>query len=370
MTRTARQPRLALDVPFFLSHHWQKRPLLIRNALPDFSPPITAAELAGMAMEQEVESRIVERTPERWILEHGPFTAASYKRQHPWTLLVQHVDKWLPEVEALRGCVDFLPAWRFDDVMVSYASDQGSVGPHFDRYDVFLLQGSGYRRWCLGEQCDADTPCVTEDGLNLLAHFTTVEEYRLGPGDALYIPPGVAHWGMAEGECTTFSLGFRAPPITELLARLTDATLERLQPELLLEDRHSIESPGRPGELTKAHCDNARQAVLNALEAIDDGVWLGELLSERCDGLEPASSVLPSCVSLDASGGFLWQEVDNHIRLFANGDLLTAPAAAMPLLIALCSGETVSTLDLDLVTDSCFRQLWQLGVLREAEDLS
>ncbi|MEE4202452.1 MAG: cupin domain-containing protein [Halieaceae bacterium] len=364
-----RSPQFQLDVEHFLAHHWQQRPLLIRQALPDFTPPVTAHELAGLAMEPEVESRIVEQRQDGWHLQHGPFREADFQRNCPWTLLVQRVDQWRPEVASLRGCVDFLPEWRFDDVMVSYASDGGSVGPHFDRYDVFLLQGEGQRRWLVGERCDDRTPQLNHPDLSLLRDFVTVEEFVLSPGDALYVPPGFAHWGIAEGPCTTFSLGFRAPRIADLTARLTDAVLERLAPELLLADHGSILPDARPGELSLRQRENARTAIINALDALDDGIWLGELLTEGAPDVAEPTGELPAHLVRDPIARMVWFETEQQINLFANGEALTAPHAALDMLMALSSGRAIAVRALPADLQSLVAYLWRQGVLTAPEEL-
>ncbi|MCB1728871.1 MAG: cupin domain-containing protein, partial [Halieaceae bacterium] len=168
---------LKLDKEAFLARHWQREPLLIRRAIADFSPPLGADELAGLALEEYIESRIVEYRDRQWLLHHGPFSEADFRRDVPWTLLVQAVDHYSEEVAALRHLVDFLPRWRVDDVMVSYAVDGGSVGPHYDNYDVFLLQGEGVRRWQIGQFCDADTALLPHDELRLLSDFQCQREY-------------------------------------------------------------------------------------------------------------------------------------------------------------------------------------------------
>lgn len=365
-----RCPRFALDSERFLRDHWQQRPLFIPDALPGFMPPIDASTLAGLAMESSVDSRIVERSQETWLLEHGPFSTDAFQRDNPWTLLVQGVDRWFPEVAALRGCVDFLPAWRFDDVMVSYASDGGSVGPHFDRYDVFLLQGEGERLWRVGELCDENTPRLAHDDLNLLRHFVTVEEYLVKPGDVLYIPPGYAHWGIAQGECTTFSLGFRAPRVSDLTARLTDAVLEKIKPELLLEDQRSLEKRARPGELTREQRENARAAVLNALTALDDGLWLGELLTEPFEGeLELPTMPLPASVIHSPDVGLLWFEDGASIHVFTDGEHSRVSPELAPLLVALCGGERVATANRNDAEHALLNYLWQCGALVRPEEL-
>ena len=281
-------PRFDFNAQLFLDEYWQKRPLLIRNALPSFQSPISPEELAGLAMEGEVDSRIVSRVNHQWQLEQGPFGDADFLRDGEWSLLVQRVNEWFPEVDALRGCVDFLPTWRFDDVMVSYATDGAGVGPHFDQYDVFLLQGAGQRVWKVGARCDVATPTIDADGLTLIEEFDADQMHLLSPGDALYIPPGFAHWGAAVGESMTFSLGFRAPRIKDLIARLSDTLIDQIKDDLLLEDRDSMKVQPRPGELTRSHTDNARRAILNTLTALDtDDAWYGELLSDMGPSPEP-----------------------------------------------------------------------------------
>jgi 50S ribosomal protein L16 3-hydroxylase len=209
----------SFDREIFLARHWQRKPLLIRAALDNFSPPLDRHELAGLALEEGVESRIIEHRDGLWQLHHGPFSEQDFQRDFPWTLLVQAVDHHIPEVSALRRLVDFLPQWRMDDVMASYAVDGGSVGPHYDNYDVFLLQGEGERLWKLGQFCDAASTLLPHDELRILDTFECEQEYLLGPGDMLYVPPGIAHWGIAQGECTTFSIGFRAPRINDMVSR-------------------------------------------------------------------------------------------------------------------------------------------------------
>jgi 50S ribosomal protein L16 3-hydroxylase len=205
------------DMPIetFLRDYWQKKPLLIRQAYPGFELPIDGDELAGLALEEEVESRIVlEHGKTPWELRHGPFDEQTFSQlpESHWTLLVQAVDQWVPEIHELLQDFQFIPGWRLDDIMISYASDKGSVGPHFDYYDVFLLQGMGKRRWRIGQHCDSGSELVEGTPLKLLRNFETTDEWVLEPGDMLYIPPGIAHWGIAEGECITCSIGFRAPP--------------------------------------------------------------------------------------------------------------------------------------------------------------
>ena len=366
----ARLPRFKLDEADFLSQYWQQRPLLIRGALPDFVAPIDADTLAGLAMEDMIESRIVSFDQGSWALAHGPFQTKDFERDCPWTLLVQGVDQWLPEVAALSGCVDFLPSWRFDDVMVSYAVDGGSVGPHFDRYDVFLLQGEGQRLWRVGQYCDESTPRLEHDSLHLLANFETVEEYLLNPGDALYVPPGYAHWGIAQGECTTFSLGFRAPTLADLSDRLLESVVERLSPTLLLEDQDSITGQERLGEISRRQIDNARAAVINAANALDDGVWLGTLVSETKTPLEELNTdPLAQQLVLDPGARVLWIEQAQIIEVFCGGESIAIDKSLLPSLLSLLRSEPLvsdaATADLRLLIEF----LWARYALIDLEEL-
>lgn len=219
----------------FLRDYWQKRPLLIRGAFPQFHNAVTPEDLAGLACEDFALSRIVVRDPkhDRWTLRNGPFTDTDFTRlEKPnWTLLVQDVDKWDADVAALLGEFAFLPAWRVDDIMVSYATDGGGVGPHVDNYDVFLVQGVGQRRWRISTDAEAPKEFRTNADLKLLREFKPTHDWVLDPGDAVYLPPGVPHEGTALGNCMTFSVGMRAPSQAELLLDFADFLAETLGEE-------------------------------------------------------------------------------------------------------------------------------------------
>jgi 50S ribosomal protein L16 3-hydroxylase len=337
--------RLPLDVDDFLSRYWQREPLLLRGALPGFRPPISADELAGLALEDEVESRLVEEAGGGWRLNHGPFLEADFHRAPPWTLLVQAVDQYVPEVAELRTLVDFIPGWRADDIMVSYATDGGSVGPHFDHYDVFLLQGEGQRLWRLGQRCDHHSPLVKGTPLRILEQFDCQQEYLLEPGDILYVPPGLAHWGIARGECTTFSIGFRAPRRQDMLARLVDQALERAAPDQFLSDPGRLRA-ARPGELSAGDVRNARAQALALLEADTGGRWLGELVTEpryaqpggEVDEQVVAALLLGNLSLVREPGSVLaWMEQGDELLVFANGLSQSASPALRPLMEALCA---------------------------------
>lgn len=348
--------RLNLDLAAFLSSYWQRKPLLIRSAIINFVPPVSSDELAGLALEDEVESRIVEQRDGAWHLYHGPFREKDFTRKGPWTLLVQAVDHYLPEVARLHRLVDFIPRWRMDDIMVSYATDGGGVGPHYDNYDVFLLQGEGHRTWRIGQRCDDSTSLLPHDELRLLARFELAEEYLLGPGDMLYVPPGIAHWGIAQGECTTFSIGFRAPRINEMLSRWTDELLECIAPEHFFHD--DGRSPAeRPGELHPRDLERAREQLRRAINLPGSDRWFGELVTEPRYSLEPdaretkaALALLrrgAQCVEPSPAAKLAWQEGAGDLTVFANGESLDCALCALPTLMMLCGGMSLDGATLD-----------------------
>ena len=317
-------------------------------------------------MEEQADARIVSFDGSQWTLAHGPFSEQDFQRQGQWSLLVQRVDEWFPEVMALRGCVDFLPQWRFDDIMVSYATDGAGVGPHFDLYDVFLLQGAGERRWKIGPKCDSTTPTLSSSDLRLIDEFDPIETHVLKPGDVLYIPPGHAHWGEAVGESMTFSLGFRAPRIKDLIARLSDTLIDQIKDDLLLEDQDSMKVQPRPGELTSRHTDNARRAILNTLTALDtDDAWYAELLSDMGPRPEPCEEPIARFVELNPSQRLVWQEASEHIATFLGGELYTLRVEDEAMLTSLCAGEFIDISNTDSYQIDMLRQWWSLGFLEE-----
>jgi 50S ribosomal protein L16 3-hydroxylase len=333
---------LNLDRKRFLAEYWQKKPLLIQAALSDFQVPVSADELAGLALEDEVESRIIEHGDGQWRVQHGPFATEDFDRSTPWTLLVQAVDHYIPAVAELRNLIDFIPQWRVDDVMVSYAVDGGSVGPHYDNYDVFLLQGEGQRLWKLGQTCNSQSETLPHDSLRILAEFDTEQEFLLNPGDILYVPPGVAHWGVAQGECTTFSIGFRAPRINDMLSRWADATLEQLDPELFYTDPTLSKSTARPGEISRQERDQVRNLLQGTLDKLDAENWFGELVTEPRYPLIDEGGEVPIALEagttlyLLAEAKLAWQEDGGGITVFSNGESLHFQHEVLDLLIKLC----------------------------------
>lgn len=267
----------------FMSRHWQKKPLLVRGAIPGFRPVLDRAELFELASRDSVESRLVARAGESWRLRRGPFARRSLPplSRPGWTLLVQGADLHDGRVHDLLEDFRFVPEARLDDLMISYATDGGGVGPHFDSYDVFLLQAQGTRRWRIGRQKDLtlrpDLP------LKVLARFEPEQELLLEPGDLLYLPPRFAHDGIAEGECQTYSIGFRAPSsdelARELLYRMAEGSADETGGRLYRDP--SQQATAKPGGIPEHLQDFARGALRAALEnSLGVDRALGEYLSE------------------------------------------------------------------------------------------
>ena len=267
----------------FMKRHWQKKPLLVRNAIPGFVPCVGRAELVALAGEEGVESRLIIDSDKGWKMKHGPLLKRSLPpfSQKKWTFLVQGVDLHHDGVHALMQQFRFVPDARLDDVMISYATDGGGVGPHFDSYDVFLLQAHGQRKWRIGRQKDLSLqPGVP---LKILQNFEAEEEFVLNPGDMLYLPPKYAHDGIAQGECMTWSIGFRSPQegelARELLLGLADEAFDGVGNALYRDPKQLAVSA--PAAMPTQLGNFARQAIAKALNnphLIDS--LLGEYLTE------------------------------------------------------------------------------------------
>ncbi len=335
------------DPAAFLRDYWQRKPLLIRQAFTQWENPLEPDELAGLACEEGADARLILHDPgsNAWQLEHGPLPEerfASLPASH-WTLLVQAVDHWVPEVAALIAPFRFLPDWRIDDVMVSYAADQGGVGPHVDQYDVFLVQGLGRRRWQVGPHYPADAPLRDDVPLRQLARFQVIEEWMLEPGDILYLPPGYGHHGIAEGNgCMTYSVGFRAPSRAELVAHWAGYALS----ELTEDDRY--QDPTRvpvssPSLIDQSAADHARQMMLSTLsDPAQFYRWFGTYVTsprypELLDEPEPIDAgtliELARKAGLERTPGSRLArfKTADGILLFADGESHDCPAALAPL---------------------------------------
>lgn len=275
----------------FLTQYWQKKPLLIRQAWPGFDPILTVEELAGLACEEDIESRIVEEQgiDGPWQLRHGPFTESDFNELPPthWTLLVQDVDKHVSDLAKVMQRFSFIPDWRRDDLMISFAPEGGSVGPHTDGYDVFLLQAKGHRRWQVGHEPMLDADFIDGLDMKILQQFEADQTWELAPGDMLYLPPHFAHHGVALDDCMTFSIGFRAPSQIELL----DAFMQTLTEHEGGQQRYR--DPGLQVSEDDKYIDAAalnrfKQSLISCIEQSDKWVMdaVGRLVTETKPSLQ------------------------------------------------------------------------------------
>ena len=248
---STKQHFLGVPTDVFLREYWQRKPLLIRQAFPKFEAPLAPEDLAGIACEEGVLARLIEHDTKKdaWKVRTGPFEETLFPKlgKKDWTLLVQDMDKWDGDVRALLDRFDFLPRWRVDDIMISFAAPGGSVGAHVDQYDVFLLQGLGRRRWQIDDRANAPREFRDDVELKLLREFTPTHDWVLEPGDMLYLPPGVPHHGVAEDACLTLSVGMRAPAHADLLSGWADELLQQLPEDARYRDAgmQASTDPGR-----------------------------------------------------------------------------------------------------------------------------
>jgi 50S ribosomal protein L16 3-hydroxylase len=357
--------RLGMAPAEFLRDYWQKRPLLIRQAFPRFTSPLAPEDLAGLACEEAVLARIVEhdRRRDRWTLRHGPFAEDDFPAlpDHDWTLLVQDVDKWDMDVRALRGEFDFLPSWRLDDVMVSFAAPGGSVGAHVDQYDVFLLQGHGRRRWRIDARPGAPTAFRDDVELKLLREFEPDHDWVLEPGDMLYLPPGVPHHGIAEDACLTFSIGMRAPSRAELMLDLAEEFAAALPDEQRYTDP-DLQPPADPNEIDDAAFARVLAAVqpLRELDEASLRRWFGRFITRYRAAGDIAAPPKPASAAkvaetLAAGGRLLrhpharhaWAREGRRARLHASGLSFAMGVASAKTLAAAESLDAAAVAALD-----------------------
>ncbi len=325
----------------FLRDYWQRKPLLMRQAFPGFTPELDADDIAGLACGEQAESRLVTGSfPEHdWELRYGPFTEIDIASlpEANWTLLVQDVEKHYPPVHSLLDEFSFLPSWRIDDLMVSVAGPGGSVGPHEDQYDAFLLQAEGTRRWQFTVTFD---PALVQDcELNVLQSFTPEQEWVLEPGDMLYLPPGTAHHGVALDQGMTWSIGMRAPSTADLLQALGD-WLAQNRAEGQRYGDSGMPPPDRAGEIDAAAIERFRQLLGKvATDGVDFRSFLGSFLSSDRLARQPA----PPAERLDVQalgmalkqGAIIqhhpwtrlaWLKTEPGAILFAAGEEYSCPA--------------------------------------------
>lgn len=318
---------LGMTAEVFLRDYWQKRPLLIRNAFADFETPITPDDLGALSLEATALSRLIlwDRKKDAWTVETGPLPEDRFDRvpKRDWTLLVQDVDKWDPDVRALVARFDFLPRWRIDDIMISFAVEGGSVGAHVDQYDVFLLQGMGHRRWQISDDAGAPVDYRPDAPIKLLKQFEPTHEWTLAPGDMLYLPPGLGHHGVALDECLTFSLGMRAPSKAELIEDFALELASR-SPEHERYGDSDLVPPGDAFEIDEAALGRVRTTL--GPMADDDALarrWFGRFITRyRASGDIRPPKKAPSAEALEAAviaGGHIQRHPFSRVAWMREG---------------------------------------------------
>lgn len=376
---------LGMPVEAFLEHYWQKKPLLIRQAFPGFSPPLSPEDLAGLACEQGPLSRLVtyHRKKDQWHLRTGPFEEAEFPElgRRDWTLLIQDMDKWDADVAELLRPFAFLPRWRIDDVMISFAVEGGSVGPHIDQYDVFLVQGMGHRHWQIETQARHE-PAFREDAeLKLLVEFKADAEWELAPGDVLYLPPGYAHHGVARDNCMTFSVGMRAPSSAEMLIDFAEHLAQQL-PEYQRFQDPDLSVATDPFEIDDRAFDRV-DAVLSAWEKADSAErrrWFGQFITRyRSAGDIQAAPDQPDwqqaltalsagqCLQRHPFARFAWAIEAEQALLHVSGESFHMPAPCAQKLCAHAQIDADTLRQLSTSAQSALQHLLLNGVYQLAE---
>lgn len=341
----------------YLNEYWQKKPLLVRNAMPEIINILEPDDVKELALEETVSARLIkqkDKDPNQWSVKSSPLIKGDFQKLPKlWTLLVQAVDHYSFDLAELWKKFPFIPQWRRDDIMVSYAPKGGSVGQHFDFYDVFLVQGYGHRRWQLGQMCDENTAFVTGQPLKLLPEMDVHFDEVLAPGDLLYVPPGLSHYGVAEDDCLTFSFGFRMPNVATMMDRVSD----RFADNALLKNpvidimRDQV---GQIGEMTSNELAYLKAKVLDQLQHSSDFEHaLVALMSEpkypdnipepdeiEADDLrEILSTGYELC--LEPASRLLYTQQDDQLLFWANGEACCIDDRFAPLLKALADGQVL-----------------------------
>jgi len=357
----------SINSDIFLEKYWQKQPLLIRAGLSRIDHMLDSHELAGLALEEEIESRIIthDASTDHWTVQHGPFSENDFARlpEKDWTLLVQDVDKFAPDLSCIVDAFDFIPRWRIDDLMISYAADGGSVGPHTDSYDVFLVQLNGKRRWKINHQPCPEPVLRKDTAVKLMQDFNASHEWLLEPGDILYLPPDIPHWGIAEGEdCLTGSVGFISPVEDQLFSHWADDALEQMSQPLRYTDA-DLQRTKNPGEIDATALSRLLGMLKTSIEHAVDlmPVTIGKLLSSSKENLciETADECLENIDQmlqlLKANNLYrhpalrmFYMKADNKLLFFAHGVDYSAAEITCSLVEYLCNN---SFYDNDILLD-------------------
>ena len=363
----------------FLSEYWQKKPLLVRNALPEIAELLVPDDVMELAMDENTTARLIkqkDKDPNQWTVKNSPLIKGDFQKMPKlWTLLVQAVDHYSFDLAELWKEFPFIPQWRRDDIMVSYAPQGGSVGKHFDFYDVFLVQGYGHRRWQLGQMCDADTAFVEGQPLKLLSEINVDFDEVLAPGDLLYVPPGLSHYGVAEDECLTYSFGFRMPNVADMMDRVSDKFMsnQSLRNPLLdvLRDR-----PNSIGQVTQSELDYLKAellAKLNDSTILEDALMSLMAESKYPENIPEAEAVGTGDLEEVLEQGYLLQiepasrliytNQNNQLLFWANGESICISTPFAPILKKIADGQAVE-LNIELADDEVLENI--AGLLNES----
>ena len=360
--------QLTFDTQAFIKQHWQQTPVVLTQAFADFVDPIAADELAGLACEEEISSRIVVTKDNQWDVIQGPFEDYDAYGETKWQLLVQAVNHWYPDSQPLVDVFRFLPDWRFDDLMVSFATPEGGVGPHIDNYDVFIIQGEGERRWKVGDKGhhqrrggDATSPLVDD--------FEPIIDVVLKKGDVLYIPPGYPHCGETLSLALSYSIGFRAPSQQELLTQIADSLIDNNSGHKRFT---SASEASDPGVVSETQQQGIMQLLVElATQPEKYQTMLGKLLSQNrfeldiCEGEEPVTleelqEMVQDNASIARIGGLkvLRLENDQQCRLFINGEVYPLEDVTEAQLLLLANTMTLDSVNAtDLLANASIGQL-------------
>lgn len=356
--------QLDLDWNDFLQRYWQKRPVILKRGFKNFIDPISPDELAGLAMENEVDSRLVSHQDGRWQVAHGPFESFDHLSENNWSLLVQAVDHWHEPSSALMRPFRQLPDWRMDDLMISFSVPGGGVGPHLDQYDVFIIQGTGRRRWRVGDKVPMKQLCPHPDLLQV-EPFDAIIDEEMEPGDILYIPPGFPHEGYALENALNYSVGFRAPNGRELISGFADHVLARELGSKRYSDP-DIQLREHPAQVLPQEVDALRQMMLDLVQQPEHfQQWFGEFISQTRHELDAAPpeppyqageiyELLQQGEPLQRLGGLRVLRVGD--QCFANGELMDTEH--LQAVDAMCQNFSVNATQLgDAVDDPSFLAL-------------
>ncbi|WP_287906452.1 cupin domain-containing protein [Acinetobacter sp.] len=342
----------------FLTEYWQKKPLLVRNALPEIAEILVPDDVMELALDENITARLIkqkDKDPNQWSVKTSPLIKGDFQKMPKlWTLLVQAVDHYSFDLAELWKKFPFIPQWRRDDIMVSYAPKGGSVGQHFDFYDVFLVQGYGHRRWQLGQMCDAETEFVEGQPLKLLSNIEINFDEVLAPGDLLYVPPGLAHYGVAEDDCLTYSFGFRMPNIADMMDRVSDKFVEDQQlRNPLLDILRNKQNP--IGQVTQAELDYLKTellAKLNNSEVLEDAIMSLVAEPKYPENIPDADAIGTGDLEEVLEQGYLLQiepasrliylKKNNQLLFWANGESICISNQFTPYLKQIVDGQTVS----------------------------